>query len=99
LRRLRLLWTRVLLGGILLLRGVASGILNWRRLRWKWAAGYVSRRPWRRIPESAAELGRNRPSRECGADHDQECGDSSHNGDLLVQVFASVHGRGLRKAG
>jgi len=78
------LWRRIrlraaLLSGILLRRWVLSRILHRRRLRRKRSAGHVSRWPWRRITESAAELSRNRPNRERGTDHNQECGDSSHD--------------------
>jgi hypothetical protein len=69
-----------LLGGILLLRRVLSGILDRRWLGRKCSAWYISRRPRRRIAESAAKLGGNRPCRERGAYHDQECADSSHDG-------------------
>jgi hypothetical protein len=80
-----------LLGGILLLRRVLPGILDRRWLRRKWSAWYISRRPRRRIAESAAKLGGNRPCREGGADHDQECADSSHDGlDSAGFCFCAV---------
>src|SRR5262249_31005140 len=77
------------LGGIWRLWGVLPGILTrWRR-RWKWSAGHIGWGAGRRITERTAELGRNRPSRERSADHNQECGDSSHD-RLLGQLFAFV---------
>jgi len=78
-----------LLGRILLLCGVLSWILNRWRLRWKWSARHIGWGAGRRITERTAELGRNRPSRERSADHNQEYGDSSHD-RLLGQLFAFV---------
>jgi hypothetical protein len=66
-RRIRLLRRVLLLGRI----------LDGRRLR-REPIGHVCRRPRRRIVEGIAELGRNGASGKCRADHDDECGGSSH---------------------